>query len=379
VEPVDPKYLAGIRRRLDPLFESAPVEDYEPTRDRIIVFSDHHRGIGDGADDFRHCEYAYTAALGFYLEAGYRLLLLGDTEELWEVTKPAKIFARYVDVLALERRFADRGELSRFWGNHDDRWAHAGAVRKELQPLIGDAPMREALSLRVRRDGDQPATIFFVHGHQGTPESDRFSWLARLPVRYIWPLIQRWQGATATTPARDHALRAKHDRAMFEWARGRTNRILVAGHTHRPVFGGSKPEPPPTRPVADLESALSEAKAAGDERAASVVAAELEYAKTLLRRPEEAVTVSPPCYFNTGCCSFPDGDITGIELAEGEIRLVRWPANLGELRREESAELDADKRILARERLETILEAVAEPAADAVISEHRLAPAAADV
>jgi hypothetical protein len=32
-----------------------------------------------------------------------------------------------------------------------------------------------------------------------------------------------------------------------------------------------------------------------------------------------------PCYFNTGCCAFEDGDITGIEIAEGEIRLVRWP------------------------------------------------------
>ena len=32
-----------------------------------------------------------------------------------------------------------------------------------------------------------------------------------------------------------------------------------------------------------------------------------------------------PCYFNTGCCSFSDGDITGIEIANGEIRLVRWP------------------------------------------------------
>lgn len=55
--------------------------------------------------------------------------------------------------------------------------------------------MREALRFRVARPDGAPATIFFVHGHQGTPESDRFSKLARLPVRYIWPLIQRWQGA----------------------------------------------------------------------------------------------------------------------------------------------------------------------------------------
>ena len=31
-----------------------------------------------------------------------------------------------------------------------------------------------------------------------------------------------------------------------------------------------------------------------------------------------------PYYFNTGCCCFSDGDITGIEIAEGFIRLIKW-------------------------------------------------------
>ncbi len=34
--------------------------------------------------------------------------------------------------------------------------------------------------------------------------------------------------------------------------------------------------------------------------------------------------MSKPCYFNSGCCCYPDGDITGIEIAHAEIRLVRW-------------------------------------------------------
>ena len=33
-----------------------------------------------------------------------------------------------------------------------------------------------------------------------------------------------------------------------------------------------------------------------------------------------------PSYFNSGCCCFDDGDITGIEIAEGYIRLIRWQA-----------------------------------------------------
>jgi hypothetical protein len=62
---------------------------------------------------------------------------------------------------------------------------------------------------------------------------------------------------------------------------------------------------------------------------------------------------------------------SAIELADGEIRLVRWPADLRELRSDKSGELDPEKRILASESLETITAAVAEPPAEAKIVEHR--------
>ena len=29
-------------------------------------------------------------------------------------------------------------------------------------------------------------------------------------------------------------------------------------------------------------------------------------------------------YFNSGCCCFDDGDITGIEIEDGSIRLIKW-------------------------------------------------------
>jgi hypothetical protein len=37
-----------------------------------------------------------------------------------------------------------------------------------------------------------------------------------------------------------------------------------------------------------------------------------------------AVQLERPSYFNTGCCSFGDGDVTGIEFADGQVKLVRW-------------------------------------------------------
>ena len=36
-----------------------------------------------------------------------------------------------------------------------------------------------------------------------------------------------------------------------------------------------------------------------------------------------------PFYFNTGCCCFSDGDITGIEIADGFIPLIKWSETKG--------------------------------------------------
>jgi hypothetical protein len=48
----------------------------------------------------------------------------------------------------------------------------------------------------------------------------------------------------------------------------------------------------------------------------------------------------PPYYFNTGCCSFGDGDVTGLELSSGQIRLVRWLSDTGQARPKELTERD---------------------------------------
>jgi hypothetical protein len=373
---LDAKYLEGIRKGLDAAFDRAGKDEqaYDPAGDRIVVFSDHHKGVGDPADDFRRCEHAYTTALGYYLEAGYRLFVLGDAEELWE-EHAGPVIERYGEVLALEAEFADRGRLERFYGNHDDQWAVQSEVDKHLRSVFGEITVREALRLRVERAGGTAGTLFFVHGHQGTADADRWGWASRLFVRHVWRPLQRKTGYSATTPARSFAMRAKHDRAMYEWARTQPpGLVMIAGHTHRPVFARCMPDPPPTRPIAELQDALAAARAAGDDATAAAVRAELEYARTSVRRPEEVLTVSPPCYFNTGCCSFPDGDVTGLEIADGEMRLVRWPGNIAEIRAAEAG-VDAQKRVLATESLESIFTAVSgERPETARVVEHEIRP-----
>jgi hypothetical protein len=371
--PLDKKYLEGIQKGLDAAFKAAEEESFDPQRERIVIFSDHHKGVGDPADDFRRCEHAYTSALGYYLEADYKLFVLGDAEELWE-EHPDEVIKRYRDVLELEAAFVKRGNrLSRFYGNHDDQWASQAQVSKHLRGLFGDIKVREALRLTVNRPGKAPGTLFFVHGHQGTADSDRWGWASRLFVRHVWRPLQRKTGYTATTPARDFALRAKHDRAMYEWARSQAGGlVMIAGHTHRPVFSKCVPDPPPTRPIQELEEAFDQAS--GDAARAAAIRAELEYARTSVRRPDEVLTVSPPCYFNTGCCSFPDGDITGLEIADGQVRLVRWPGNLREIRGEELG-VDPERRILETEDLDHVFAAVSgEVEAEANVVEQQIAP-----
>jgi UDP-2,3-diacylglucosamine pyrophosphatase LpxH len=362
----DAKYLAAIHKGLDAAFKrvSGKPERFDPASDRIAIFSDHHKGCGDQADDFRRCEHAYTAALGYYLEAGYRLFVLGDAEELWE-ERPPGVLGQYEYALRLEREFATRGNgLERFYGNHDDQWASANEVRKYLRGALGDVSVREALLLEVG-DGGSTSRIFLVHGHQGTADSDKHRGVARFVVRNIWRPLQHKFGYSATTPARSWELRATHDQAMYQWARSqRPGLVMIAGHTHRPVFARCMQDPPPTRPVAELERALAAARERKDAAGAAAIRAELEYARTSRRRPVQALRVSPPCYFNTGCCSFPDGDITGLELADGQIRLVRWAGNLHEMTGPDG--VDVGRRILETEELANVFERVAHPDPDEV-------------
>ena len=80
-----------------------------------------------------------------------------------------------------------------------------------------------------------------------------------------------------------------------------------------------------------LEAALEQARGDGTDAAGvAALRAQVEFAYAEARRYDRPpIPVVPPCYFNTGCCSFGDGDITGLELAEGEIRLVRWSCSDG--------------------------------------------------
>jgi UDP-2,3-diacylglucosamine pyrophosphatase LpxH len=321
---------------------------FELHGDKLVIFSDHHRGDGtNDADDFRRCERAYRAALAYYYEQGHTLALLGDVEELWE-NRLAKAFKCYGEVLALESRFHERGRLWRFYGNHDLVWSSPKQVARHLAERIGGeaVAVKESLKLDVYDGERRLGQLFLTHGHQGTPSSDLFAPVAMIPVRFIWPKVQRGVKFASTTPARDFKLREHHDLAMLTWAKEDLNdrasheppAVLIAGHTHKPVFfertaelgvtgGDDVPELPSVADAeAAYEAAVSDKDVSVDERARRHALLQFVSTRDFGSPP---IDVDPPCYFNSGCCSYGDGDVTGIEISGGKIRLVRWLNNDG--------------------------------------------------
>lgn len=199
------------------------------------------------------------------------------------------------------------------------------AVKKYLGKLFPDLVVHEGVRLSVRDGvgGDPLGEIFLVHGNQGTADSDKFSWLSHPALHYVVGPLQRKFGFSTATPAIDWTnLREGQDASMFRWA-SRRRVILIAGHTHRPIFPGAKPEPKLDLQPDEIMRVLA---ATSDPMLRAELRADLKYALAEIRRvvPPPAVD-SPPCYFNTGCCCYGDGDLTAIEISGERIRLVRWP------------------------------------------------------
>ena len=91
---------------------------------------------------------------------------------------------------------------------------------------------------------------------------------------------------------------------------------LITGHTHQPVFES-------LTLMERLYQRLAEARKTNDEKAVAEIESHISY------RFEKGETLPDftgfkSNYFNSGCCCFSDGDITGIEIENGCIRLIKW-------------------------------------------------------
>lgn len=321
--------------------------------DRLVILSDMHRGKRDRADDFLPCENAYRLALDHYLEAGFTLALLGDAEELWK-SGPDDVISAYPEVYAREAAFHADGRLLRFWGNHDEEWASPVLVEQKLDPVHppGDLLVGESLLLEARRDGRTLGSIFLVHGHQGTGFSDTLAFLARFSVRFVWKPLQHVTRASRTAPSANRRLREKHNSATRRWAEAHEKLLLITGHTHRPVFASISILDELERRLG-IEIDQITARSDDEEFWDDVVTDCMK--RGWLGDDAPCGPPAPdgrrqlqPSLFNSGCCCFNDGRITGIEISEGAIRLVLW-----------SPGLSLGRRVLARADMERVFERIA--------------------
>lgn len=264
-------------KRLTRLFKYSDVIEFDDSS-KFILLSDCHRGDKGYADDFVHNENIFLHALHAYYVNGFTYIEIGDGDELWENKEFVHIWEAYEEVFSLMQQFYQQGRLYLIFGNHDMERKNPKKVEKtlfniynksekKLKLLFQGIKIHEGLKLKYLISGE---FLFLAHGHQVDMLATRFWRFSRFFVRHFWRHLQQAGFGDPTSPAINQKKREKVEKKLEEWA-NENRQILIVGHTHRPVF------------------------------------------------PKDSSSL----YFNTGCCIHPHS-ICGIEIENGEIKLVKW-------------------------------------------------------
>lgn len=263
--------------RVSKVFDSAKEIPFDDSS-RFILMSDVHRGDGSWADDFSRNQNLYFAALTHYYQENYTYIEIGDGDELWKNKKLPDIINVHTDVFELLANFYNDDRLYFIFGNHDMAKRKDKFVRKNLYqyfdrrkekpvPLFENIKLHEGLVLRHKVTEQK---ILLIHGHQVDFLNYDMWTIARFLVRYLWRPLELFGVNDPTSTAKNYDKKAAVENKLIEWI-SQENHMLISGHTHRPMF------------------------------------------------PE----VGGPPYFNDGSSVHPHS-ITGIEIIEGCITLVKW-------------------------------------------------------
>lgn len=266
------------RKRLDRAYKNAPIINFNDS-DKLIFFSDCHRGDKSFADDFARNENIYHHALEHYYDNGFNYFELGDGDELWENISFESILNAHKDVYRLLQKFHLENRLHFIYGNHDMVYRDPKYVKKHLSSyfdpkngkekiLFENLEYHEAITLK---HSDTNQELFLCHGHQADWMNYHGWRFNRFLVRILWKPLQVFGISDPTSPAKNYKELIKVERRIKNWISNNNNLMTMTGHTHRPRF----PEP-------------------GDIP-----------------------------FFNDGSCVHPRS-ITGIEIENGKISLIKW-------------------------------------------------------
>ena len=246
---------------------------------KFIIFSDCHRGDNSFADEFANNRNIYFHALEYYYKKDFIYCELGDGDELWENLTFQSVFEAHQNVFELLRKFYVENRLYRLYGNHDMVYKNEKYVEKNLfsyfnkvtgkdDPLFPEITFTEGLILEHEETQQE---IFMLHGHQADWMNYHGWKFNRFLVRALWRPLQVFGIGDPTSPARNYKELIKVERRTKKWIVDNDNIFTITGHTHRPRF------------------------------------------------PESGEIA----YFNDGSCVHPRS-ITGLEIENGEISLVKW-------------------------------------------------------
>lgn len=264
-------------QRLNEAYENARIE-YFNDKSRYIIFSDVHRGNGSHFDEFSKNQNIFRYALEYYFENGYTYVEAGDGDELWEHAELSDIKNAHFHIFETIKKFNEEDRLIMIYGNHNIYMKDMAYVRehyytsyneyKEInyEFLMGMVPV-EALILK---DTKTLQEILIFHGHQGDFLNDQFWFPTMVSLKYFWRYLHSLGIRNPASPVKNTFKRHKIERNFKKWI-AKNRKVLICGHTHRFKFPRDDELP----------------------------------------------------YFNTGCCIYPT-IITGIEIIEGKIQLVRW-------------------------------------------------------
>lgn len=266
--------------RLDRAYHNAKRIEFD-ANSKFIIFSDCHRGDASFADDFANNRNLYFHALNHYYKNNFEYIELGDGDELWENLFFSSIFEANKNVYLLMQKFFLDQKLHLIYGNHDLVYRDEKVVEKNLAsyfepktglktPLFLNIKIEEAIVL-VNKTTQQE--LFLTHGHQADFMNSVGWKINRFLVRILWKPLQIWGIKDPTSPAKNYTELIKVERRIKQWIINNGNKVTITGHTHRPRF----PKP----------------------------------------------LVETINYFNDGSCVSPRS-ITGIEIFEGQIALVKW-------------------------------------------------------
>lgn len=318
---------ALTRKKLSALLQSPDVKELDIEGNKFVIISDMHLGDGGGADDLRENEETLMTTLDHYRGQDYQLILLGDIEEFWQF-ELEKIRTRYNDTVYKKIRAFGDHRVHRVFGNHDSDWCSYADPAKTHSERPGCAV--EALKMKDFRG---KTCILLVHGHQGSTESDKSSWLSR-------PLVRMYKGVEPVVKFDPHTSATKsqvtkdYEQILYSWAK-ESKVILICGHSHRAIFASESYADRLQDEIGELQAEIYANRGDKDlvkrniKRLDRLIRIQLN--EKLKNRDIDPVVpeVKPlPCYFNTGCALFTDG-ITTIEIADEEIRLVKWHKDTG--------------------------------------------------